>query len=170
MAIPGYANGGYSFNNVGTGTALETIDSSLNFSGSFVTLLPEAYDDRKYLDRFNQLVQVDVTPSVLWALAPWSWLVDWFLDIQGAIDANLQAGDENLLIHYAYASYKVKYRQLIWGEANSNWSGSRLSAVTEGTYYKRIRANPYGFTVGTFGGLSTAKLAILAALGLSRGR
>ncbi len=170
QALPGYGSAGYSINNVGTGTVLETIDSRFNFAGSFVTLLPKTYDDTQYLDRYNKLVDVNVTPSVLWALSPWSWLVDWFLDIQGTIDANLAAGDETLLIHYAYASYKAKYRQLIWGEPHASYKGDRLMAVTEGTLYRRVRANPYGFTVGTFGGLNADQLAILGALGLSRGR
>jgi len=157
---------------IGTGQVIETIDSSFNFSGSFVTLLPKSFDDNTYIDRLNQLIDVRITPSVLWQLAPWSWLVDWFFDIQGTIDSNSLATDETLLIHYAYASYKAKYRQMIWGNStNASWTGpNQLYGLTEGTYYKRVRANPYGFTVGTFGGLNTSQLAILAALGLSRGR
>jgi len=157
---------------IGIGQVIETIDSSLNFSGSFVTLLPKSFDDNTYIDRLNQLIDVRITPSVLWQLAPWSWLVDWFFDIQGTIDSNSLATDETLLIHYAYASYKAKYRQMIWGNStNASWTGpNQLYGLTEGTYYKRVRANPYGFTVGTFGGLNTSQLAILAALGLSRGR
>jgi hypothetical protein len=156
---------------VGNGTVIETIDSTLNFSGSFVTLLPESFDDSAYLDRFWQLVDLRVTPSVLWNLSPWTWLVDWFLDIQGVIDANLQVGDENLLIHYAYASQKITYRSLGWvTDPFFGYTGDKLACVIEGTHYRRVRANPYGFTVGTFGGLSTSQLAILGALGLSRGR
>ena len=73
-------------------------------------------------------------------------------------------------MHYAYASLKSSYRQLIWGQSYADWTGDKLQAVTEGTYYKRIRANPYGFTVGSFGGFSLTQQAILAALGISKGR
>ena len=156
---------------VGNGTVIETVDTAFNFSGSFVTLLPERYDDTKYNDRFWQLVDVRITPSVLWNLSPWTWLVDWFLDIQGAIDANLQVSDENLLIHYAYASQKTTYSALGWvTDPFTGYTGDKLVSVIRGTLYRRVRANPYGFTVGTFGGLSTSQLAILGALGLSRGR
>jgi hypothetical protein len=168
--IPNESPGSYAIG-VGNGTVIERIDSSLNFSGSFVTLLPESYDDTKYLDRFWQLVDIRVTPSVLWNLAPWTWLVDWFLDLQGAIDANLQVSDENLLIHYAYASQKIEYSSLGWvTDPVSGYTGDKLASLIRGTLYRRVRANPYGFTVGTFGGLSTSQLAILGALGLSRGR
>lgn len=170
MPLPGYTTAGYSVNGIGSGTVLQTLDTSLNFAGSYVTLLPKEFDDTRYLDRLNQLIDPRITPSVLWALSPWSWLVDWLLDIQGTIDANLMAGDETLLVHYAYASLKSSYRQLMWGNPSVNWSGSKLTGVTEGTYYKRIRANPYGFTVGSFGGFSAPQQAILAALGISKGR
>jgi hypothetical protein len=158
--------------NVGTGTVLQTTESKMTFVGSYVTLLPKQFDDSSYISRLNQLMDLSITPAVLWQLSPWSWFVDWFLDIQTSIESNLLAGDENLLIHYAYASQKVVYRQLIWGVPSiTNWKGpSGLHAVTEATYYRRIRANPYGFSVGPFGGLSNSQLAILGALGLSKKR
>lgn len=115
-------------------------------------------------------------PEVLWQLAPWSWMVDWFVKIQDTLGVVALASDQKVVMNYGYVMERARYRSVL---TFSPISGGgiyyptknqlkRYTVVTESQYNRRIRANPFGFQVSSFGGFSPDQLAILAALGISR--
>jgi hypothetical protein len=148
------------------------------FEGEFTHFLPFGFDPNSYLERASVLMSVKLTPSVLWELAPWSWLIDWSLKIGDTIAAAEDAANDKLIMHYGYAMEKTVYTTA------STWtySGKRFTTnphqwvpVLSGHTYevwtqkKRIRANPFGFKVSSPTALSGTQWSILSALGLSKG-
>jgi hypothetical protein len=146
------------------------------FEGEFSSFYPLGFDPKDYFDRFNVLVNPKITPSTLWELAPWSWLVDWNLRIGDSIRANELNADNLLIMHYGYAMERTDY------SSNASWkyrsgppasfslSGHQRDGFIQSTtvYKRRLRANPYGFRIGGFGSLTPSRTAILGALGLTK--
>jgi hypothetical protein len=144
------------------------------FEGEYVYLPKAGFNPGDHLERFETLMKTDLTPSDLWQLSPWSWLVDWFLDIGGAIEAYETATSSRVLSTYAYAMEETLTRKgsLIWSiapDTNRYYAGPR-SFAGEWVYHRklRIRANPFGFTLNPTVSLTALQLGILGALGLTR--
>jgi len=146
------------------------------FSGAFTYWLPSGYDSRKQLDRLslfaNKILGVELSPSLLWELAPWSWAADWFGNIGDVLSNVTDAANSGLVLRYGYimehSITKVTYR----------WVGSPpligvsdlpLPVVSVFETKQRRGATPFGFGV-SWSGLSPFQLSIAAALGLSKGR
>ncbi|DAD50899.1 maturation protein [ssRNA phage SRR5467091_10] len=133
-----------------------------------------------YLNEAEKLLGLEITPAVLWELAPWSWLMDWGSNL-GSVAENLSQLDwSNVLLDYAYLTTCVTTDMSIGITLPSDtWTiGSVSQKMLSGRYIgqhvssvEKIReqASPYGFSV-SWEGLSPFQLSILAALGMSRGR
>lgn len=153
-----------------------TASRKRKFTGSFTSSFPYPGADASWLEKASALMNWELTPQVLWELAPWSWLVDWFLRIQSTIESNSIAGDKRIVMNYGYVTQLDTYRVLITGipveRSNPDLSVNPMSVSTveEFTFVRRVRANPFGFQVSTFQGLNPSQVSILAALGLSRSR
>jgi hypothetical protein len=152
-----------------------TIEQRRWFSGAFTYYLPAGYDSRKRMHRMSLLAReilgVELTPEVLWNLAPWSWAVDWFSNFGDVISNVSSFATDGLLLRYGYMMEHTIVSDT-YTRATPNLfreGGGRLdSAVTLVTETKmRRKANPYGFGL-TWDGLSAFQLSILAALGISR--
>lgn len=168
----------------GTSYFLRTTSRTQWFEGEFSSFYRLGFDPSSFMDRAEALINIRLTPSVLWELAPWSWLVDWFLRIGDSIKANELAGSDKLVMHYGYAMEHTVIRDLVSMDfasaPRSRPSGSTYSyypdlpgsaSYTSTTEYKRrIRANPYGFKTGGPNALTTGQWAILGALGLTRSK
>jgi hypothetical protein len=119
---------------------------------------------------------MDLKPDaeVLWELAPWSWLVDWFLHLQDTIASNELAANDRLIMHYGYAFEKTVYTTELYWRRSSGSAGtwfdvpSRGKYIAETTYKTRLRANPFGFQVQPDGFLNGNQMSILGALGLTK--
>jgi hypothetical protein len=123
------------------------------------------------------LLNPKITPSTLWELAPWSWLVDWNLRIGDTIRANELNANDLLIMHYGYAMEHTVYTTNMSWRATGPLTGTNPSfsgVPTRGGYFatteykRRIRANPYGFRTGGTGNLTGGQTAILGALGLTK--
>lgn len=155
------------------------------FEGEFSQFFPLDFDPQSYLSRLDQLVSYKLTPSSLWQLAPWSWLVDWMFDIQSTIDSNINAANDLLVMHYGYAmehsirtdfiTYNVSLRNQPGGSFlnpayRDVWRGPRAQSwITVSERKRRIRANPYGFKAKSPDMLNARQAAILGALALTKG-
>jgi len=154
----------------------KTRNSRRWFEGEFSSFYPLGFDPNDFLQRLSLLMNPKITPSTLWELAPWSWLVDWNLRIGDTIRANELNANDLLVMHYGYAMEKTVYatasswRVLSNISATSTMSGvpSRGYIQSTTTYKRRLRANPYGFRVGGAGALTGSQTAILGALGLTK--
>jgi hypothetical protein len=159
-----------------SGVGIVSRQTSTNrwMEGEFVLLPKAGFDPEKYMDRFDTLFKTDLTPSDLWQLAPWSWLADWFIDIGGAISALETGLSDRVLSTYCYAMEKVESKTsiLCWdivGETGKTYSGPRSYSQTWNyTRLRRIRANPFGFTLNPTVSLNLGQMAILGALGLTK--
>lgn len=152
----------------------KTIKTRLWFKGAFAYSIPM---DNTILDRLrryeaqaNVLLGTRLTPDVLWELAPWSWLTDWFVGIGQAISSATRFSEDGLVIRYGYlmkhttceVSYTVPPVPLLQGGKTPH---TTLKLTTE--LKERVPATPYGFGLNT-DSFSGQQWAILAALGMSK--
>lgn len=136
-----------------------------------------------------QLYGIDLDPSIIYKVIPWTWLLDWFFSV-GAILQNIYLRAKMQVVAvYAYVMASEAYQYDAPGTVTMNqgtypvvisssplvlgWSlpPRKMSGVSRTRYEFRQRevANPYGFGI-TFASLSAYQWSILVALGLSRGR
>lgn len=144
------------------------------FSGAFTYHLPVGYNSRIGLAdaaaKASVLYGLELSPEVIWNLAPWSWAVDWFTNM-GDVISNLSSWALDGLVlkwgyimehSYAYDTYTLS------GLSPYGKGGTSASPVTAFTERKRREvATPFGFGL-TWEGLSPRQLAISAALGITR--
>jgi hypothetical protein len=146
------------------------------YEGEFVYIPKASFDPKSYLDRLDTLMDTGITPAVLWELAPWSWLTDWFFQIGGAISA-MEAGMSNRILStyfYAMEEYEASVELVVtnWRLRSGTspllpkWYRQRSAIHTK----RRIRGNPFGFTGTSSSPLSVEQSAILGALGLKKTR
>lgn len=159
------------------GSSTKTISTKKKtwFSGSYTYYLDQGTDIlskmRYYEQQANHLLGTRITPEVLWELAPWSWLLDWYADI-GSIISNASAlQQDNLVMRYGYLMQtsitEVVYRHTDIPSLHGGWTPGAVVNTFRTTRKERIRATPYGFGLDTdlFTG---SQWAILAALGMTK--
>lgn len=123
-----------------------------------------------HITRLMTLYGLRVSPSAIWNLMPWSWLVDWFGNVGKYIDAFDSWAVDGVVNNYAFVcrNRREEYIQrCIIHMPNDtvvvSWTSHAESKL-------RDRAgSPYGFDL-TWDDLSARQLAILASLGISRRR
>lgn len=151
-----------------------TASATYSFAGAFTYYLDVGDSHMSKLSEFeqlaNKLLGTRITPAVLWELAPWSWLADWFANIGPILsNASLFSAD-GLVMKYGYlmrhsvAETSVSLPNVIFRD------GARAGTVTNifrSSRKERVKATPYGFGLD-MSALSTRQWAILGALGMSR--
>jgi len=122
------------------------------------------------LYRAQKILGTDLTPETLWNLAPWSWAVDWIMPV-GDLIGNLQdMASDGLVLRYGY----IMEHSFVSDTYTFQGPTGLPASLVPGSYIlsretkKRVRATPYGFGL-TWSGFSPRQLAILTALGISRG-
>lgn len=145
-----------------------------SFSGAFTYFIT---DDSSFLgkmeafaEKADHLLGIKPDLELLWELAPWSWMVDWFSNIGDIIAICSEIANDSLVLRYAYLMRhtRVTYELTSRGPT-SIYSGYVGDLTAEYTFVRkeRIRANPYGFET-QLENLTDYQWAILAALGFSR--
>jgi len=151
------------------------------FSGAFTYYLPPSAPNKFTSDQVarriaqsQKVLGAGLTPDDVWNLLPWSWLVDWFVNI-GDLGKNLDAKIVDLqVLMYGYmmehtvSSYKYTLVGPYWLH-NESIGPVPPSVEMVSETKRRIAAGPYGFGV-TYDGLSAMQKSILAALGITRKR
>lgn len=119
------------------------------------------------------LYGVELTPEVLWNLAPWSWLVDWMFDV-GPVLHNLSAfQSDGLVLRYGYVMEQNSRRWTRRSDSQyrhiNGGAGFGVFATDTflGTRKCRRKATPFGFGLST-DAFTTHQWSILAALGMTR--
>jgi hypothetical protein len=155
------------------------------FVGTFRYYVPDIGSDRWTEKAKANLFGLTPTPSVLYELYPWSWLVDWFSNV-GDIVSNLSANPvDNEFLTDAYVMQTIVERLRV--TADPSWDASSFYAPNYGANLSisagsdhldysllkvnklRRQASPFGFGLKSLD-FSLRQLAILAALGISQGR
>lgn len=163
-------------NTFGTdGTVDYRSDTDLWFSGAFKYHIPIDTNFITRLERYESLSYhlfgTRITPELVWELAPWSWAVDWFTNMGSVIHNISLLGSDGLVMQYGYAMRHMRVEEVARCHAVGQGTSTPGPLVERriGTEWKqRVRANPYGFGIDDTD-LSDRQLAILAALGLTRG-
>lgn len=158
-------------------TVTRTEDARYWFSGAFRYHIPigDGFYDRlrRYEALSARLFDTRLTPELLWNLAPWSWAVDWFTNVGDVIHNISRLGSDGLVMQYGYAMRHqrvAEYHRGSYKFSDSKGTHSGTVARSIGSEWKqRVAANPYGFGIDDTS-LTATQLAILAALGLTRGQ
>jgi len=121
-------------------------------------------------EQADHLLGVELTPSTLYNLAPWSWAVDWVSSL-GDVISNLEDHIKyGLVMPYGYMmEHSIVTDMYYWvGGTNLKFGPSSpypIHLVNE-TKIRR-KANPYGFGL-TWEQLNSQQQSILAALGITK--
>jgi hypothetical protein len=146
--IPGLRDPGTDFQSVNPTDALSAIDIGLHISG------------------------LRATPKAAWNLLPFSWLVDWFVNVSDLFESADAMTQYGLVMPYGYVMGENKLITTTTYDfrnfAHLKHLGSVSSSIVA-TRQQRKRATPYGFGLKDVD-LNPIQWSILAALGLSSGR
>lgn len=120
---------------------------------------------RRYASYARKLYGLDLSPEVVWNLAPWSWAADWFGNV-GDVMHNISAlGTDGLVIRNGYIMCHTR-KEIIDSGTNS-LSHEFMVKTTVSERKTRRMSTPFGFGL-TYDGLTLSQKAVMAALGLSR--
>lgn len=159
---------------VGTLDITTTITERYWFSGAYLYGLPDGSSAWDKLMRYGafaeKLLGTRADLELLWELAPWSWLSDWFVNIGDLIAVNNALANDNLVIRYGYLMRSTHWQRTAIHSGVVFWSGPTgpISTNLVFTQKERVRATPYGFGINT-GAFTSQQWAILGALGMTLG-
>jgi len=151
------------------------------FVGRFRYYIPDIGTSQWKKSMTRKLYGATVSPEVLYNALPWSWLMDWFVNV-GDVMSNLSNNVDNLTADYAYVM-RTRRMELnntattSWEGINANLGTSIESIIPAGSatrslsYTEEIKsrtgATPFGFGL-SYDGLSAYQTSILAAIGAKR--
>lgn len=169
---------------VGTGATWYTVTTRTHtkkwFSGNFRYYVPELAASQWNLKARAALYGALPTPSLVYELLPWSWLIDWFSNV-GDVVTNLSPNAVGYpTLAYSYVMKHVTVETIAQAavyhpprsDALNSWDsfdGTFVSYIKEEQKVRNGGGNPFGLNV-QLTSLSAYQLSILAALGLSRSR
>lgn len=149
------------------------------FSGAFRYHLNDGEDIFSRIDHTGQvaarLLGARLDPASLWQAMPWSWLLDWFVDIGDIISNATAVSLDGQLLQYGYLMRTTTKELTITTDApvdnvSAGGNTSRIGNLTS-TYVfqrkERIRATPFGFGLNP-NSFTAQQWAILGALGMTR--
>jgi hypothetical protein len=141
------------------------------FEGKFRYYIPDI-DSRDWPFRAKRaLLGLNPSPSLLWELLPWTWLIDWFVNIGDVLSNMSDQAAENLVADYGYVMSNVRYDYTVHEKSTVLTSTGNQVLHANSVFYKELKrrsyASPFGFGL-TPDSLSGKQMAILGAVGLSR--
>jgi len=149
------------------------VTTSGRFKFYIPTLDQEKYPEDKYpsmgvLAAWLRMHGLRASPSVIWRATPWTWLIDWQLNVGRNLDALTGAVLDGVVADYLYLMHHTvsdlvckQYLSTGSGDVTLEWR--RRIDVKQ----RKRSESPYGFD-SPWETLSPMRLAILAALGISR--
>jgi len=149
------------------------------FSGAFRYHLENGPDLFSRITNVSQqagnLLGARLDPASLWQAMPWSWLIDWFVDIGDIIANGSSATFDGQVLQYGYLMQTTTRQATISTDAPVavRQSGGEFTPVGNLTTTfvsqrkDRIRATPFGFGLNP-NSLSAQQWAVLGALGMTR--
>jgi hypothetical protein len=139
------------------------------FSGRFRYWIPNIMktDPNWRWNAAVHLFGLKPSPSVLWEIIPWSWLIDWCSNVGDVIDNLSARALDNLAAKYAYVMGTKKQEVTLTSVADF-YNGPQTETWS-GTFTRKLRqeASPFGFDLSS-DMFSARQWSILAALGISR--
>ena len=164
----------------GKNSEVISVTTQIWFKGAYTYHLPipQSWVDNliRHGTEANKILGTELTPEVLWNLQPWSWLVDWKLNISGLLHNADALSKDSLVMRYGYLMVKQTTERTLTidnvksyepqsaghdhidGPVSTKWTTVRK---------RRIKATPYGFGLNP-NSFSDRQWAILGALGLAK--
>jgi len=147
------------------------------FAGRFQYYIPDLSTSQWDTRARQALFGGNLSPELAWEVLPWSWLIDWFSNVGDVISNASNNAVDTLICQHSYMMRHVTLRTSRscyvahppspagWWPAMANEFRHEYKLETK---FRNGGGNPYGFAV-KLDSLSAGQLAILAALGISRG-
>lgn len=143
-----------------------------SFSGCYTFYYEPAMQSQvsRIATQARLLYGLELSPEVVWNLAPWSWLIDWVAEV-GPLMNNVSAfSQDGLVLRYGYVM-EENFRRVTRTNMRANVPrGTDLPREVRDTFsgkrLMRRKATPYGFGLD-FAGFSTRQWSILGALGIT---
>jgi hypothetical protein len=142
------------------------------FSGGFTYYLPSDFHSRnewrRVASQARYVLGLELTPEVLWNLAPWSWAADWFSNTGDVLSNISDFASDGLVLRYGYLMDHtiIKDTYTLSGVHLKGYGRRPITSTFSTEIKKRRHATPFGF--GLEGGLTARQLSIIAALGLTK--
>lgn len=155
------------------GTQQIRIKTRISFAGRFKYYIP-AIENNTQSGRLRAARRIlgleGITPSNIWEIIPFSWMIDYFSNM-GDIISNFESSiADNLVAKYAYSMAHTKTVVENTATFFVDYPGKKTPKVAIARLIKEAKsravATPFGFSTDT--DLSWKQLSILVALGLSR--
>jgi hypothetical protein len=118
--------------------------------------------------RLMTLLGTDISPSLLWKITPWTWLIDWFTNIGNMIEAADAAALDGVISKNVYLMMSWTRDLILQQEINMFSRPLAFEFTRRVTSKQRGHAEtPFNFGLLP-GDLSAKQLTILGALGISK--
>lgn len=164
-------------NAAGTNTIqIDRRETNVWFSGAYTYHFQEVSKGqlgrhRNAVQKAQYLLGLDLTPEVVWELAPWSWLTDWFVNIGSNMSQISRFAEDGLVLRYGYLMVQSTVERTYVTEGVRTFRDPtrpfNVSLVLRTTSKERRRATPYGFALNP-SSFTGRQWAILAALGMTK--
>jgi hypothetical protein len=151
----------------------ETIKETVWSTGWFTYYRPEfdmnlSDDYIGAIQRLLTLYGVRITPTLLYKITPWTWLVDWFTEFGkyiNRLDDFVVDGivSRNLCIMRTTERSVTKQSNVFFSSGARTFTWRRSQEIKS----RKVADSPYGFDL-TWNNLSLRQAAILGAIGISR--
>lgn len=162
-----------------TSTATVELHKSLTrdvwFAGAYTYYLSAGDNFTQKMKRYSQLAEMllggTLTPEVVWQVTPWSWLIDWFSDMDVFMTNVTALRDDSNVLRYAYVmceTHEVWTKRVsgINPRATSSFP-TYLQSSWSRTTKQRRQATPYGFGLD-INSFTNRRWSILSALGMTK--
>lgn len=128
-----------------------------------------------HAQKAEKLLGLKIGPADVWALTPWSWMVDWFVDLGSFIGFQEDVATYGLAaqrLGYTITKTVTRSATVTIGISRSYSQPAEQTRTATALYsledcVRRPGMSPYGLRV-SWESLNGSQLAILAALGLSK--
>lgn len=144
------------------------------FSGCFTYHLPRDYQSRSKVEKHAFAVQkilgLELTPEVVWNLAPWSWAIDWVANAGDVISNVTDYLQDGFVMRYGYMMETTTVTDtytLLGFAAKNQQTSPPLKTALSTIVKKRVKASPFGFGL-TYDGFDDRQKSIIAALAISQ--
>lgn len=150
------------------GGRFQTVSQKRWAEFSYIYYLPTGTTRNDAMRRFGsyarKLYGIDISPEVLWNLAPWSWAVDWFSNTGDVLHNVSAMGTDGMVLRYGHV---MEHTVRVTTDTGVHPSAGGMTHVQTEEWKTRRSSTPFGFGV-SFSGLSPKQIAIISALGISR--
>lgn len=145
------------------------------YEGLFRSYRPE-FDKRvkmhptlRKLRQALTLLGANINPVLVWKVTPWSWLIDWFIDVGSTIQRIQDIIDQTVVAKYFYLMRTIE-EEFHLKQVYTGLDGvASMFEWKYGVHSKRrvSSGSPFAFSLSPVS-LNPTQLSILAALGISK--